>query len=66
MHAEHSDKQKPHYAELFFSIVLNSINSLNNVEIRANDVHEKVANEALLRMRRGIQFGANILSGNNT
>ena len=40
-------------------MVINSINGLNNVEIRANDAHGMAASEAPLRKQRFPQFGAN-------
>ena len=46
-------------------VVINSINGLNNVEIRANDAHGRAASAALLRPRRCPQFDANIFTGNN-
>ena len=43
-----------------WAVVINSINGLNNVEIRANDAHGMIASETRLRLRRCPKFGANI------
>ena len=42
-------------------MVIHSINGLNNVNIQTNDAHGMAANEALLRLRRFPQLGANII-----
>ena len=46
VHAERLDKPALNGAVL--AMIINSINGLNNVEIRENDVHGMAANEKLL------------------